>query len=236
MSENSMGAFKIFFKKFRESILGSAALLGAITLVMGLVLALVNSLTAPEIAKRLREEKEESIKGFFGGEVEFEYVELDFAAPVRDAVYVRSATSKRLAGYCVTVAPRGFSGDIVMLVAVNANITVRGVKILEMSESAGIGTKIESEDWFAEQFRFKSRDIAVVSPYGRPGDNAIDTVAGATKSSKAFLAGVNAALEAAHRIRTAEAPTTTEETEEPEEEFENFGEFEDIEEGGIIDG
>ena len=210
-STNSIGEkIKGGVEKFRRSVFGAAAVLGALTLLMGLALALVNFATAPQIEKRLHEEKEGAIKGLFGGEVAFEYAGLDFAAPVREAVYVKNASSGRLLGYCVTVAPKGFSGEIVMLVAINANLTVKGVKILEMSETAGIGTRIESEGWFAEQFRHKSREISISSPYGRPGGNEVDTVAGATKSSKAFLEGVNAALEAAHRIRASDTPTTAE--------------------------
>ena len=208
------------FAKFKESTPGTAVILGVITLVVGFVLAAFNSLTAPEIEKRLRDEKEDSIIGFFGEGIEYEYIDFDFAEPAVDAVavYVKNASSKKLAGYCVTVAPRGFAEDIVMLVAINTNITVRGVKILEMSETAGIGTKIESESWFIDQFKFKSKNITVASPSGGAA-NAIDTVSGATKSSKAFLAGVNAALESAYEIRnqSAEAPKTTEENKEIEE-------------------
>ena len=203
------------FSKFKDSILGTAAILGMITFVTGFVLAAFNFLTVPVIEERLRREMEDSIAGFFGGGVEFEYIDFDgfdFDRSVAEAVCVREASSQKLAGYCVTVAPRGFSGDILMLVAVNANITVRDVKILDMSETAGIGTKIESESWFIEQFKFKSRNISAARSSGQAGGNAIDTVSGATKSSKAFLSGVNAALEAAHlmRNRTADAPKATE--------------------------
>ena len=200
------------FSRFKESIFGTAAILGMITLSMGFVLAALNSLTAPAVEKRLREEMEESIVGFFGEGVEFAYIELedfDFAGPVAEAVavYAKSPASQKLAGYCVTVTPRGFSGNMTMLVAVNANITVRDVKILEMSETAGIGTKIESESWFAEQFKLKSRNISEARSPGRAGDNAIDAISGATKSSRAFLAGVNAALDAAYEIKTQTAKT-----------------------------
>ncbi|MCL1792319.1 MAG: FMN-binding protein [Oscillospiraceae bacterium] len=206
MSENNKG---VAFSKFKESILGTAAILGALTLIVGFMLAAFNSLTAPIIEKRLQSEMEDSISGFFGRGVEFEYIDFDFEAPVTGALYVREASSKKLAGYCVTVAPKGFSGNIVMLVAVNANITVRDAKILEMSETAGIGSKIQSESWFVEQFKTKPRDITAA-----PGANAVDVIAGATKSSKAFLSGVNAALEAAYEIKSqlSDAPNPEEET------------------------
>lgn len=219
MSENNKNENKNkweAFSKFKESVFGTAAILGMITLCVGLVLAALNFLTAPVIEKRLHDDMEDSITGFFGGGFEYEYIDFEFAAPAAQAVYVRDASSKKLAGYCVKVVPRGFSGDIVMLVAVNSNITVKNVKILEMSETAGIGTKIESEAWFAEQFKFKSRNITEARP-PKPGDNTIDTVSGATKSSRAFLEGVNAALEAANEIKNQTAPKMTEKEKETTE-------------------
>ena len=226
-NENKSKNKREAFSKFKESVLGTAAILGMITLCVGLCLAALNFLTAPIIEKRLSDDMEASITEFFGAGLEYEYIDSEFAAPVDRAVYVREASSKKLAGYCVKVIPQGFAGDIVMLVAVNTNITVRNVKILEMSETAGIGTKIESESWFAEQFKFKSRNIARSQPPKRPGDNTIDTISGATKSSKAFLEGVNAALEAAYQIKNQSASKITETEAGAETETETEGIFDE---------
>jgi Na+-translocating ferredoxin:NAD+ oxidoreductase RnfG subunit len=63
-----------------------------------------------------------------------------------------------------------------------------------MSETAGIGTKINEND-FREQFKDRAGNINV---------NSVDMIAGATISAKAFLNGVNAALAAVHDIISAE--------------------------------
>jgi hypothetical protein len=79
-----------------------------------------------------------------------------------------------------------------MLVAVSPAGTVIDTAILSMSETAGQGTKIE-EKQFRDQFKNKSKDITLGTG-GTIGVNSIDTIAGATISSKAFLNGVNSAL------------------------------------------
>ena len=212
------------FGRFKESIFGITAILGIITLVTALVLALVNSLTAPVIAQRLADEKQKSIAVLFGDGKDFEIVTgfediySNFAAPVTEVAVVKDKSSQKIAGYCVTVTPQGFSGQIIMLVAVSSDISVKGTKILDMNETAGLGTKIESEEWFGGQFKHKRKDIkdSVANPDS--DENAVKIIAGATKSSKAFLNGVNAALEIAEEISrqmkisgTPETQGTTEE-------------------------
>ena len=215
------------FLKFRDSILGTTVILGGITAITVFVLSAIHSLTAPIIEKRLQSEKQESIVELFGEGTVLEYADFDFESPVVDAAYVKELSSDKLIGYFVTVAPKGFGGEILMLVAVNTNITVKNIKILEMSETAGIGTKIESESWFAEQFRFKTKNIAA----GKTGQNTVDVISGATKSSKAVISGTNAALEAAEKIRVG--PTDSDKTDEIEEEVEvdEMDEVDEVDEG-----
>jgi len=183
---------------FKDSVFGTTLILGIITVATALVIALLNSVTAPVIAKRLADEKQESIAILFGEGVEaeiltgYEDIYLDFAAPVTEVAVVTNKSSQKLAGYCVTVTPKGFGGQIIMLVAVNPNISVKDTKILTMSETAGIGTKIANEEWFAEQFTHK-RKVEISS-------STVNTISGATVSSKAFLNGVNAALDVAGEI------------------------------------
>jgi len=67
---------------------------------------------------------------------------------------------RRLLGVCFLASEvisntRGFSGDIEVLVCVDSNAEIRGVKIVSHQETPGWGDKIESKD-FLDQFREKS--------------------------------------------------------------------------------
>ena len=201
---------------FKESIFGITAILAIICVVTVFIVALIHGLTEPIINKRLVDEKQEAIESLFGDKADYETITgfedlySNFAAPVTEAVIVKDKSSQKLLGYCVTVTPQGFADQIIMIVAVNTNITVKDTKILSLSETSGYGTKIESEDWFGNQFRHKGKNIKDSKVEVPSGENTIKTIAGATVSSKAFLNGVNAALDIADEIRRQQTAVTEE--------------------------
>ena len=100
------------------------------------------------------------------------------------ALYVLKDSDGNAASYCVAVSPMGFKDNINMLVAVNPNLSVKGVKIVSLSETSGIGTKVTEKD-FLDKFSGKSSPIA----------GQVDTISGATKSSKPVINAVDTALE-----------------------------------------
>ena len=225
---------------FKDTMLGTTVILGAITFITAFMLAVMNSFTGPVIARRLADEKKEAIASLFGddmlpdelpgdivekegGEEEpgIENIYKQFPS-VNEILLIKNSKSDKFAGYFITVTSEGFAGKIIMLVAVNPDITVRDTKILDMNETPGIGPKIDDEKW-REQFKHKTKDIKI----DKNGVNAINAVAGATKSSEAFVKGVNEALAAADEIKKrmlaakesipAEDPEDIDETENGED-------------------
>jgi len=226
-----------FKAPFKDSLFGTAAILTAISVVTVLALSLLHSVTAPVIERRLHDEKNAAVIELFGAGVEYETLEgfeelySDFDAPVSEVLIVsdeRRPGYDKTAGYCVMVEPKGFANKIIMLVAVNRDITVKGTLILSMSETAGYGTKIDSEGegWFREQFKNKARAIKDIRTEPAADENAIQIIAGATVSSRAFLKGVNAALEVAAEIKELMRA----------EQFEDYEDYEDYEEEAENDG
>jgi len=188
-----------------ESMLKTVGVLGVITFITVFILALANSLAVPVIEKRLQAEKEASVINLFGEGIfseellGFEDIYSNYSSPVTEVLAVKkdggnTGQRSELSGYCVTVTPKGFSGKITMLVAVNPDGTVKDTAILSMSETAGSGTKIASEEWFQKQFKNKSIEYL-------PDANSIDIIAHATVSSKAFFNGVTSALEVVKEIK-----------------------------------
>lgn len=92
-----------------------------------------------------------------------------------------------LLGYCVEVQTNGFGGPITMMVGVDLNGQVTGVAVTSHSETQGMGT-LAMEDGYFQQYVGMSGTILSA------GSNAVDTVSGATVTSKAITAGVNQAL------------------------------------------
>ena len=102
------------------------------------------------------------------------------------------------AGYAIKVVASGSQGSIEMMVGVVAAGTVTGVSIVDNAETAGIGSKVMSNEPLTngtrvlDQFIGKSAADGVLSV----GSN-VDAITGATVSTKGVTTGVNAALAAA---------------------------------------
>ncbi len=91
----------------------------------------------------------------------------------------------RLLGYCVSSVGRGYIDDISMMVAINADGAIKGLKIVTMSETPGIGTKVKAEQFLGGFLGISDRVVL--------GEN-VDAVANATYSSKGVAEAVNNAL------------------------------------------
>lgn len=156
--------------------------------VVALVLSFVNLVTRDQIAANEVEQRREAIVALFGSE-DIEFTELDRLetdGEEIEAIY-RVVEGGETLGYCASVLSPGFGGDIQMMVAMTSDRTIIGVKIVSMSETPGLGTRVDSDEYLA-QYEGKGETLSV------SGD--IDVISGATKSSKAVLAGVNAATAA----------------------------------------
>ncbi len=89
-------------------------------------------------------------------------------------------------GVVLLIDSKGFGGVIKILVGVDANTKkISGVKILEHSETPGLGDKI-TEPLFLAQF--KGRSITIK-------EEQIDGITGATISSKAVIDGIRESVE-----------------------------------------
>ncbi len=167
-------------------VLRLALILLAITAVVAALLAFVNSVTAPVIEKLNAEKTQQAIEAVLPGGGE----SVDFT----DASGLVSVVYKGEAGYAVQVAPAGFDGPITMMVGVDFDGNVLGISIINHTETAGLGAVAAATTSAGETFRGnfvgKSGSVAVTKDGGE-----IDSITGATITSRAVCAGVNAALD-----------------------------------------
>lgn len=156
-----------------------------ICLVVALMLSVVNGLTKDKISENNQKKMQETISSIFGDGIELK--DTDFAAS--DIVYTVYEVEKNgtKTGYAAYVVSQGFKAEIEMMVGINPDGSIMDVKIISLSETPGLGSKVE-EDAFIGQYKDGTGPFTV--------KENIDPVAGATISSKAVTTGVNAALEA----------------------------------------
>lgn len=153
--------------------------LTAVCAVVALMLGLVNFLTEDTIASREETARREAVYEIFPDVDEVLTVDGD------DSLFA-VCKNGAIDGYCVSVTTPGYAGDISLMVGVTPEKKVKAVKILSMSETAGLGSKTQSP-LFLNAFVGKSAPLTV-------GDN-VDAISGATVSSKAVTKGVETALE-----------------------------------------
>lgn len=170
-----------------KTYLNLAGRLALIVAVVVLMLAGVNKLTADTIAEAEQAEGK-AARGALLPDAEFTLLpEEDIPAEYREtvtAVY-RAEKDGAFAGYCMDVTVIGYGGEVKLVVGLNGDLTVTGVKVISHSETSGIGSKAVDENG------------ALLSQMkGKTSSGAADAVpiSGATISSKAVKDGVLDAL------------------------------------------
>jgi len=197
--------------------------LTVICIVVALMLAVVNMLTADRIAGNAAKERENAVREIFT------QAETISELPSSGGAQVYLVTrGTELLGSCISLSENGFGGAISMMIGLDTSGSVCGVRIVSMSETPGFGTRAKNDSFLAG---FRGRDPFVI------GEN-FDALSGASVTSKAVVAGVNRALslqpdlqaEAAQRGLTLAAAqpeipedkpaenVPSEETEEPQQE------------------
>ena len=174
-----------------------AVTLLAITAVTALLLGIVNYFTAPVIQQIQDEKKAAAMSAVLQAE---EYPKVEGFVPAASTSAAGTGTVAALyeavqggntLGYVAEVTANGFGGAVSMVVGVTTDGAVTGVSVIDHSETQGVGSKVVNSQEVLSRFAGLSGEITVNS-----GENKIDGVSGATVSSKAVTAGVNAALAA----------------------------------------
>ena len=107
--------------------------------------------------------------------------------------------AKQSIGYSLPWEGNGFQGKIGIMIGLSTDLsTISSIEILEQVETPGLGTKI-TEDPFRKQFSGMKAEPQVDWVKGAPPTkpNEIQTITGATISSKAIVAIVNDGLSTA---------------------------------------
>lgn len=175
-----------------KDILKPILVLGCICLVVSGMLAFVNELTQPVIIKAEEEAAAAARNEVLKEAKTFEKAEIvELPQGILD-IYIGDHHS----GYAILTSAKGYGGDIRMICGISPDGTVEGVKILSHSETSGVGTKAaDNNSPYPGQFVGKDKNNL----------EQVDTVTGATISSKAVKAGVALALQGYELAKEAQA-------------------------------
>lgn len=159
-----------------------------ISSVTALMLAVINALTAPTIAENTAFEKQSAIATVFPNAEEI--ISSEILSGGVNEIYLVKANNDVI-GYAASVVPNGFGGNMDIMVGVDRNGNVVGIKIVSHSETPGLGSRVDSNT-FLSQYSGLSGELTV--------GKDVDAITGSTISSKAVTSGVNSALSAYGKV------------------------------------
>ena len=155
--------------------------------VVAAALAAVNSVTAPAIEKLNAEKTQEAIAAVLEGGYDKEITEFDNQGGVVTKVYQGPN------GYAVEVQPAGFDGAITMMVGIDNEGNVTKIAVVNQTETAGLGAVCAANTSAGEAFRAEFIGANGSVSVDKDGGE-VAAITGATITSRAVCAGVNAAL------------------------------------------
>lgn len=190
-----------------NKIVKNTLILTVITLVSGLLLGFVFGITEQPIKDAQEKAKQEAYKSVLADAKEFEaYADFDakeaasviseagYSDDSIDEVAVGKDGSGEDVGYVITVTSKeGYGGDIKISIGILSDGTVKGIEMLSISETAGLGMK-STEPEFKDQFKDKKVEKFAYTKTGEKGDDKINAISGATITTNAVTNAVDTSL------------------------------------------
>ncbi|GGY68877.1 electron transport complex subunit G [Cellvibrio zantedeschiae] len=191
-----------------SSITKNSLLLGIFALATTALLAFTAEFTKARIAKSEREAQQKALfeivpRARHDNDILSETIEVPADAwaglglKSADEIHVARHADNTVAVIIPAIAPDGYSGDIRMIVGINADGTIAGVRILDHHETPGLGDKIELKkaQWILD-FNGKSLQNPSASQWKVKKDGGtFDQFAGATITPRAVVNQVRKVLE-----------------------------------------
>ena len=202
----------------KSTLLNMVLVLFGITLVASAGVGAVNMLTEGAIAEAEENAKNAALLAVlpeFNDKTQ-ETVEVDGRTAV---VYTALAADKSVVGYAVeATSPKGFSGDVVLMVGFTPEGAVRNVNVLKQTETPGLGTKMTDEgNNLIKSVQGKNpADMKLVDGHMKvvKDGGSVDALAAATISSRAYTDALDCAWaaykEVSSRGAAAEESAVTE--------------------------
>ena len=174
-----------------KETLRPVAVLTGICLIVAVLLAATNGVTAPIIAANEAAAAQQTRIRLLPEADSFDIV------PVEAEGVTEAARAANGAGWVITAQAQGYGGQVPVMVAFGQDGAIRAVEFLANDETPGLGQKVRNES-FGAQFS------------GTTSANAyeVDAISGATVSSNAAILAVEHACAAYDALAGAEGEDT----------------------------
>lgn len=175
-------------KKSFNEIIKPVLVLVCICLVVTALLAYINSVTSPIIAKAEQEKTEQAMSEVLADSDGFEKLEIENLPERVTEVY----TATNGSGYVFMLTTKGYGGDMKLICGMKADGSIEQCKTLSHAETSGLGSKT-AEDPYRNQYCGKNADTL----------SEVDAITGATISSTAYKNAIEDAFKAYDMVKEA---------------------------------
>lgn len=191
-------------KKLESTFLNMFLSLTIISLVAGAGLAFVKNFTQPKIDEADRKNLEKAIALVLpeGAQVD-EVQQVD-----GKNIYPATDGNGSFNGAAIEVETDGFGGKVKMMVGFDAEGTLVNYSILAHAETPGLGAKLDK--WFKERSDIRGAKISDGEVKVSKDGGKYDAITAATISSRAFMAGINDAMNTFTTIQSSFIGAATE--------------------------
>lgn len=206
-------------RKEGSSLVHDIVIITIITLIAGLLLGVIHSITAGPIAAQEEKTRIRTQKAVFPAASSFKAVE----GIADDEVLIEKVADTGLTktevcavdiaydeagdklGYVVTsLNKEGYGGEIKIMTGIDTTgeeLSINGIAFLTLAETAGMGMKADLPE-FKDQFvdLVPGDDMIVYTKTGKSAPNEIDAISGSTITTSSVMKAANAALVAARYL------------------------------------
>ena len=175
-------------KKSFNEIIKPVLVLVCICLVVTALLAYINSVTSPIIAKAEQEKTEQAMSEVLADADGFEKLEIENLPDRVTEVY----TATNGSGYVFMLTTKGYGGNMKLICGMKSDGTIEQCKTLSHAETSGLGSKT-AEDAYRNQYIGKTSDTL----------SEVDAITGATISSTAYKNAIEDAFKAYDMVKEA---------------------------------
>ena len=186
----------------KKKYLIQAWLVLLLAVVFGVALAFVENVTRPKIKRNVQDLIARRLVDMFGEgttTAEPEIIEGTIAGRGKKIPCYPAIREGRRVGWGILSTGQGYD-TLTLLVGVDAEVkTLKGYRVIKSMETAGLGDKIQKEKTdFYKQFEGKDAAVPIepIGPGKQAGPQQINTISGATISSKGVANIINDNLEA----------------------------------------
>ena len=191
-----------------KNVIKDALILFMITAIAGILLAVVNEVTKKPIEEGKRAAVEAACREVFPEAAFFENRALPDGSAAAyssflerhakdsvDEIYDAKDENGDILGVVLNMTNKeGYGGNIRFSIGIASDSRVKGVSILETSETPGLG--LQAADVLLPQFKDrKAESFVFIKGGGASAENEIDAISSATVTTRAFTNGINAGLD-----------------------------------------